>query len=325
MQRDELGDLNAFLTVAEERSVTRASARLGTSQSALSHTVRRLETRLGMRLLTRTTRSVAPTQAGERLLGTLRPALDSIGAELAALGELRERPSGTIRITASQHAVDPRRLPGRARRSPEYTDVHVELSVDAAFTDIVAERFDAGVRLGEALARDMVAVRVGPDLRMAVVGAPAYLAGRTIPKTPQELTAHACINLRQRSEARAGSTPGSWRRTGANCASASTASSCSTTSAWSRAPRSPGSGWRSLWRIMSRRRSPVAAWSGCWRIGARHSRATISTIPSAASPRPPSRCWWMRCAIGVEGSPGQVMKVRGRDGWPARLPTLDFD
>jgi DNA-binding transcriptional LysR family regulator len=196
MRRDQLADLTAFLAVAEERSFTRAAARLGTSQSALSHTVRRLEAALGLQLLTRTTRSVAPTEAGERLLETLRPAVDAIDARLAALGELRKRPAGTVRITASPHAAETILWPALARLLPDYPDVRVELSIDPALTDIVTERYDAGVRLGEQVAKDMIAVRIGPDMRMAVVGAPAYLAGRPTPKTPHDLTRHACINLR---------------------------------------------------------------------------------------------------------------------------------
>lgn len=196
MRREELVDLNAFLTVAEEQSFTRAAAKLGTSQSSLSHTIRRLETRLGVRLLTRTTRSVAPTAAGERLLGTLRPALESIGSELASLNELREKPAGTIRITTSEHAATTVLWPALERFLPHYPDIHVELSIDSSLTDIVTERFDAGVRLGEALAKDMVAVRIGPDLRMVVVGAPGYLATRSIPQTPHDLAEHSCINLR---------------------------------------------------------------------------------------------------------------------------------
>ncbi len=196
MQRDELVDLNAFLAVADERSFTRAAAKLGTSQSALSHTIRRLETRLGVRLLTRTTRSGAPTEAGDRLLDTLRPALDGIATKLATLSELRERPAGTIRLTTSQHAVDTVLWPVLETLLPAYPDVHVELSVNSGFADIVTERFDAGIRLGEALAKDMIAVRVGPDLRMAVVGAPSYFQDRSIPRTPQDLAAHDCINLR---------------------------------------------------------------------------------------------------------------------------------
>lgn len=196
MRREELADLSAFLTVAEEQSFTRAAARLGTSQSSLSHTVRRLETRLGVRLLTRTTRSVAPTAAGERLLATLRPALTSIDAELQSLNELREKPAGTIRITTSDHAANTVLWPALKRFLPGYPDIHVELSIDSSFTDIVTERFDAGVRLGEALAKDMIAVRIGPDLRMAVIGSPAYFETRPVPRTPHDLAAHTCINLR---------------------------------------------------------------------------------------------------------------------------------
>jgi len=196
MQRDKLGDLMAFLAVAEERSFTRAAAKLGTSQSALSHTVRRLEERLGLRLLTRTTRSMAPTEAGERLIETLRPAFDDIDAKLAALSELREKPVGTIRITTSEHAAETIMWPTLARLLPDYPDVRVELTVDQSLTDIVAQRFDAGVRLGEQVAKDMIAVRIGPDMRMAVVGAPSYFATRPKPKTPHDLTKHMCINLR---------------------------------------------------------------------------------------------------------------------------------
>ncbi len=196
MRREELVDLNAFATVAEEESFTRAAAKLGTSQSALSHTVQRLETRLGVRLLTRTTRRVAPTQAGERLLKTLGPALDTIAAELASLSELREKPAGTIRITTSEHAAISVLWPVLETLLPDYPDIHVELAINSGLTDIVAERFDAGVRLGEAVAKDMVAVRVGPDLRMAVVGAPSYFAARPKPRTPQDLADPQCINLR---------------------------------------------------------------------------------------------------------------------------------
>lgn len=196
MRREDLPDLGAFLAVAEERSFTRAAARLGTSQSSLSHTVRRLESRLGLRLLTRTTRNVSVTEAGERLLDTLKPAFDSIDQQLAALGELRDKPAGTIRITTSEHAARSILWPALERFLPDYPDIEVELSIDAAFTDIVAERFDAGVRLGEALAKDMVAIRLGPDLRMAVVGAPAYFADHPKPLRPDDLAQHRCINLR---------------------------------------------------------------------------------------------------------------------------------
>jgi DNA-binding transcriptional LysR family regulator len=196
MRREDLIDLNAFASVAEERSFTRAAAKLGTSQSALSHTVRRLETRLGVRLLTRTTRHVVPTEAGERLLRTLRPALDGIDAEIASLSALRDKPAGAIRITTGDHAAETILWPVLERRLSAYPDIKVELSIDQGLVDIVAERFDAGVRLGEQVGKDMIAVRLGPDVRMAVVGAPAYFAAHPRPRTPHDLTEHACINLR---------------------------------------------------------------------------------------------------------------------------------
>jgi DNA-binding transcriptional LysR family regulator len=196
MRRDELGDLTAFLAVAEERSFTRAAARLGTSQSSLSQTVRRLETRLGLRLLARTTRSVAATEAGDQLIETLRPAFDEIDAKLTALSELREKPAGTIRITTSQHAAETILWPAVAQLLLNYPDLRMELSIDATLTDVVAERYDAGVRLGEQVAKDMIAVRIGPDQRMAVVGAPLYFAERPAPKTPHDLNHHTCINIR---------------------------------------------------------------------------------------------------------------------------------
>src|ERR1700677_2312495 len=196
MPRENLNDILAFLAVARERSFTRAAARLVVSQSALSHTIRALEERLGLRLLTRTTRSVAPTKAGERLLRTAGPRLDEIDAELAALGELREHPSGTIRITAHDHALRTILWPALEALLPDYPDIKVEVVIDYGLTDIVAERYDAGIRSGEMVAKDMIAVRVGPDMRSAVVGAPSYFANRTKPKSPQDLTTHTCINLR---------------------------------------------------------------------------------------------------------------------------------
>jgi DNA-binding transcriptional LysR family regulator len=196
MARDTLSDLTAFLAVARARSFTRAAAGLGVSQSALSQTIAGLEERLGMRLLSRTTRSVAPTEAGERLLARIAPHFDGIAAELAALGELREKPAGTIRITTSEHAAVTRLWPVLAGFLPRYPDIKVELSVEAGLTDIVAERFDAGVRLGEQVEKDMVAVRIGPELRMAAIAAPAYLARHEAPQTPHELARHDCINLR---------------------------------------------------------------------------------------------------------------------------------
>ena len=196
MSRENLNDLVAFLAVAKARSFTKAAAQLGVSQSALSHTIRRLEERLGLRLLTRTTRSVAPTEAGERLLRAAEPRLDEIDAELAALSELRDKPSGTIRITAHDHAVRTVLWPVLARLLPDYPDIKVEIVIDYGLTDIVAERYDAGVRSGEMVAKDMIAARIGPDMRSAVVAAPSYFARRPKPKRPQDLTTHTCINLR---------------------------------------------------------------------------------------------------------------------------------
>ncbi len=196
MARQNINDLVAFLAVARERSFTRAAAKLGVSQSALSHTIRGLEERLGMRLLTRTTRSVAPTEAGERLVRTVGPRFEEIDAELSALTELREKPAGNIRITTGEHAAQAVLWPALARLLPHYPDIKVEVIIDYGLTNIVAERYDAGVRLGEQVAKDMIAVRIGPDFRMVVVGAPSYFARRPKPKKPQDLTAHDCINIR---------------------------------------------------------------------------------------------------------------------------------
>ncbi|MGO7899782.1 LysR family transcriptional regulator [Rhizobium ruizarguesonis] len=196
MPRPAVNDLIAFLAVARAQSFTKAAGKLGVSQSALSHTIRGLEERLGLRLLTRTTRSVAPTEAGERLLVSIGPRLDEIESELAALSAFREKPAGTVRINAGEHAADAVLWPALEKLLPDYPDINVEIIVDYGLTDIVAERYDAGVRLGEQVAKDMIAVRIGPDMRMAVVGAPAYFATRPKPLTPQDLTDHNCINLR---------------------------------------------------------------------------------------------------------------------------------
>jgi DNA-binding transcriptional LysR family regulator len=196
MHRASLDDLRALVAVGRERSFTKAAAKLGVSQSALSQTVRQLEARVGIRLLTRTTRSVSPTQAGERLLQTVSPRFEEIDAELAAITELRTKPAGTIRITATEHAADAILLPKLAKLLQEYPDIKVEIMIDYGLTDIVAHQFDAGVRSGEQVAKDMIAVRIGPDMRMAVVGAPSYFRGRPEPKKPQDLINHNCITLR---------------------------------------------------------------------------------------------------------------------------------
>src|SRR6267154_1135943 len=196
MQRGNLDDLLEFVAVGKERSFTKAAAKLGMSQSSLSHTIRELEARLGVRLLTRTTRSVAPTQAGERLLQTIGPRIEEIEAEVSAVRDLREKPAGTIRITATEYATDALLLPKLAKLLAQYPDIKVEIIVDYGLSNIVAEGYDAGVRSGEQVAKDMIAVRIGPDLRMAVVGSTSYFPARPEPKRPQDLIGNNCINLR---------------------------------------------------------------------------------------------------------------------------------
>lgn len=196
MPREDIADLLAFIAVAREGSFTRAAASLGVSQSALSHTIAKLEARLGLRLLARTTRSVAPTQAGEKLLRAVGPRFEEIDAALADLNALREKPAGTIRLTAGEHATDTILWPVLRRLLPDYPDITVEVVMDNGLIDIVADRFDAGIRLGESLHRDMIAVPVGPEMRLRVVGAPAYFQDHRPPVTPQDLAAHRCINMR---------------------------------------------------------------------------------------------------------------------------------
>ena len=196
MQRGHLDDLLAFVAVGRERSFTKAAAKLGVSQSALSHTIREFEERLGVRLLTRTTRSVSPTEAGERLLRSVGPRLDEIENEVSAVRELRQKPAGTIRITATEFAIDTLLLPKISPLLKNYPDIKVEMIVDYGLTDIVTHQYDAGVRGGEQVAKDMIAVRIGPDMRMAVVGAPSYFKAHSEPGRPQELIEHNCINLR---------------------------------------------------------------------------------------------------------------------------------
>ena len=196
MRREDLADLTIFLAVAEEGSFTAAARKLGLSQSALSHTLRRLEERLGVRLLTRTTRSVAVTEVGQRLLDTVQPALEGIDERLAELTQFRDKPAGTIRISASEHAAEHILWPAVSRITAQYPDINIEINVESGFIDIVSERFDAGVRIGEALAKDMIAVRIGPPLRMAAFASPDYLAQHGTPQTPHDLARHACIGLR---------------------------------------------------------------------------------------------------------------------------------
>lgn len=196
MAKGSLDELRSFVAVARERSFTRAAGTLGMSQSALSQTIRQIEERLGVRLLTRTTRSVALTEAGERLMRTVAVRLEEIDAELEALSELRDKPAGTVRITAGDHAIRSIVWPKLEKLVPLYPDITLEIVIDYGLTDIVAERYDAGVRLGEQVAKDMIAVRIGPDVRFAVVGSKSYFSGRALPLTPQDLIDHDCINLR---------------------------------------------------------------------------------------------------------------------------------
>ncbi|WP_442964022.1 LysR family transcriptional regulator [Pseudomonas sp. MM211] len=196
MMQDELGSLAAFVAVAQLNSFTRAAGRLGTSQSALSHKIRRLEGRLGIRLLSRTTRSVAPTEAGARLLETLGPALEDIHRQLGALTGAADQPAGTVRITSADHAAETIVWPAVHTLLSDYPDLNIELDVDNGFVDIVAERYDAGIRLGANLDKDMVAVPIGPPEQLVVVGAPSYFATYPKPETPFELSSHRCINRR---------------------------------------------------------------------------------------------------------------------------------
>ncbi|KQO61029.1 LysR family transcriptional regulator [Methylobacterium sp. Leaf86] len=196
MARETITDLLVFMAVARERSFTRAAAHLGVSQPALSRTIRELEARLGVRLLTRTTRSVAPTEAGERLLASVGPHFEGIEAGLSDLTALREKPSGSLRITSVEHASNTILAPALAKLLPDYPDIKVEIINDYGLSDIVADRFDAGVRLGEQVAKDMIGVRIGPDFKQALVGSPAYLKRRGRPRTPHDLADHDCINLR---------------------------------------------------------------------------------------------------------------------------------
>ncbi|WP_225772871.1 LysR family transcriptional regulator [Pseudomonas sp. Marseille-Q5115] len=196
MASENYNELAAFVMVARERSFTRAAAQMGISQSALSQTIRGLEARLGLRLLTRTTRSVAPTEAGRRLFDTVAPRFDEIAQELSSLSQLRDKPSGTLRINAGEHPAVSVLQPALRSFLPDNPEVNVEIIVDYGLTDIVAEGYDAGVRMGNQVAKDMIAMRIGPDLRMAVVGAPHYFAQRPVPQAPQDLTAHNCIGIR---------------------------------------------------------------------------------------------------------------------------------
>lgn len=298
MSRQNVNDLLAFLAVARERSFTRAAARFGISQSALSHTIRQLEARLGVRLLTRTTRAVAPTEAGERLLQRIGPHFDQIEIEVDALNELREKPAGTIRLSAPDYAISSILWPKLKRFLPKYPDIKVELLLDNGLTDIVTERFDAGIRMGEQLAKDMISARIGPDFRFAVVGEESYFAEHPAPEKPQDLVQHNCINYRFPTSGAL--MCGSSRRTAARSKFASMGSSSSTTSFMSWTPRWPAAAsamFRKKWPFPT---SPKGGWRGPWKDGRPIGMATISIIRAAGNPRLLSLPWSMRCAIATD-------------------------
>jgi DNA-binding transcriptional LysR family regulator len=212
MMRDTVGDLIAFIAVARAGSFTRAAVELGLTQPALSKAMRTLEERLGVRLLNRTTRSVAPTEAGERLLRSIEPLLAGIEGSLTSLTELRDKPSGTIRITSTQHAAETVLWPRLSKLMHAYPDITVELVTDEGLTNIVSERFDAGIRVGEYVEKDMIAVRIGPAMRQAIVGSPSYFEKHPVPERPEDLTSHRCINLRR--VTRGGNHPWEFERRG---------------------------------------------------------------------------------------------------------------
>lgn len=198
MKHAKINDLQAFIAVAQEQSFTKAAAQLGVTPSALSHAMRALEQRLGVRLLTRTTRNVAPTEAGQRLLQSLAPLFEQIAEQVEALGELRDKPAGTLRITCTDDAIDLYIRPKLKAFLQTYPDITLELMVDYGFTNVVEQRFDAGIRMGESISKDMIAVRISPDWRLAVVASPEYFAAHGIPQTPHQLTEHHCLNIRHR-------------------------------------------------------------------------------------------------------------------------------
>jgi DNA-binding transcriptional LysR family regulator len=300
MPRQNINDLLAFLAVARERSFTRAAAKLGVSQSALSHTIRGLEERLGLRLLTRTTRSVSPTEAGERLLQTVGPRLEEIEAELAALSELREKPAGTVRITAAEHAANTILWPKLAKLLRKYPDIKVEIIVEQALTDIVAARYDAGVRLGEQIAKDMIAVRIGPETGMAVVGAPSYFEKRPRPKRPQDLIAHHCINLRL--PTLGGLYAWEFERGKRELKVRVEGQLVFNSTGMTLRPRWPGLASRTFPQTWRGHMSLRGHSSECSPSGARHFPVVTFTIRTAGRSRPPSPYWSKRCATD-QGEP----------------------
>ncbi|WP_425437262.1 LysR family transcriptional regulator [Novosphingobium guangzhouense] len=293
MRRDEMADMTAFLMVAEERSFTRAAVRLGMSQSSLSQIIRKLEARLGLRLLSRTTRSVAPTEAGDRLIATLAPMMRDMDAAIASLSDLRDKPSGTIRITTVEHAAKVVLLPAMERLLPSHPDIMIEITVDYGMTDIVADRFDAGVRLGGEIAKDMIAVRISADVPMAIVGAPSYFEARGRPNSPSELVEHRAINLRLPSSG----TLNGWRLTVGNAkhACASMVRLFSTRSISFAMPLWPDMGSPTFRSIRSRTILVMVGLNVCCPVPRPIFPAITFTTRAVGLPRQPSSCSWTHC------------------------------
>lgn len=287
MLRDNFNDLYYLIIVARERSFTRAAAKLGVSQSALSHAIRGLEERLDVRLLTRTTRSVAPTEAGERLINSISPRFDDIETELLALTDVRQRVAGNIRLTLGEHALQSTVWPALEPFLQAYPDVNVEMTIDNSLTDIVTGRYDAGIRLGEQVAKDMVAVRIGPDWRMVVVGSPAYFARHGKPQTPHDLQNHSCINMRM--PTLGGLYAWEFAKTGKICAYGWKGSLFLTIYPRELAQRWWEWGWLLCRKTPSSKLLQRGHWKKCWRTGANLFLAIICTIPAENNIPPPLR------------------------------------
>ena len=287
MLRDNFNDLYYLIIVARERSFTRAAAKLGVSQSALSHAIRGLEERLDVRLLTRTTRSVAPTEAGERLINSISPRFDDIETELLALTDVRQRVAGNIRLTLGEHALQSTVWPALEPFLQAYPDVNVEMTIDNSLTDIVTGRYDAGIRLGEQVAKDMVAVRIGPDWRMVVVGSPAYFARHGKPQTPHDLQNHSCINMRM--PTLGGLYAWEFAKDGQDLRVRVEGQLI-----FNNLPPRIRQRWRE-WGWLLCRKTPSSRllqrghWKKCWRTGANLSLAIICTIPAENNIPPPLR------------------------------------
>lgn len=317
MVKRNLNDLLYFVTVAREGSFTRAASLLGVTQSALSQAISGLEARLGIRLLTRTTRSVSPTAAGERLLDAIGRRFDEIDAELDALSEMRDKPAGTVRITCGEHVLRTTLLPKLTPLLREYPDIKVEFDINYGFRDIVADRFDAGVRLGDTIDKDMIAMPIGPRLRMAAAASPEYFAVHPKPRTPRELVNHNCINMRMQTAG--GLYVWDFERRGQPLNVRVDGSSSSTRRPAWWMQRWWGWASRSCLKRSSHRTLRMAGWCACWRTGARRSPATTCTTRAAGSLRPRFRWWSMRCAWRPHQVPNGVRPARPGQARPARF------